>query len=115
MSSSMLFGSLGDILTDDPHTPGLHIGTGYTYGDPQQVTTTVAALLTDGERVTAQRAGNRTFSFSVVVIGTDRADLTARVDETLAMVARGGYMLTWTVAIRSSGTASSGRPPSSGT
>lgn len=96
MSSSLVLGALGELLPADPKAVGIHLLLQYDLGDPQTVTAAVQALLLDGERVRRTHVGNRTFTLPLLVIGSSRANLTARVDALLAAVAADTYTLTWT-------------------
>lgn len=96
MTSSLLLAATDELLPDDPTAVGLHVLLDYDLGDPQTVTAAVEALLLDGERVHRTRVGNRTFTLPVIVRGSSRADLTARVDALLTTVGEATYTLTWT-------------------
>lgn len=96
MSSSLVLGSVGELLPEEPKEPGVHLLAGYDLGSPEEVTAAVEALLIDGERVVATRTGNRSFVLPLLVIGEDRQDLTARVDELLLALTAADYTLTWT-------------------
>jgi hypothetical protein len=96
MSSSLVLGTVGELLPADPKAPGAHLLLQYDLGDPQTVTAAVQALLLDGERVHRTHVGNRTFTLPILVIGADRDDLTARVDALLDDVDSDTYTLTWT-------------------
>jgi hypothetical protein len=83
-------------LLGDCGEPGVWLALDYDYGDPQRVDASVAAVLLDGERVLNTRAGNRTITLPLVVRGTDRQNLTQRMDTLLLMVNRPGYVIQWT-------------------
>jgi hypothetical protein len=96
MSDSLVLASTGELLPADPNAVGCHLLISYDLGDPQAITSQVASILLDGERVTSSRAGNRTIVLPVLVRGSDRLDLSARVDALLRDVqASDGYTLTW--------------------
>lgn len=95
MSTSLNMSAVGELLPADPRAAGLHLGGDYDLGDPEMVTAAVEALLLDGERVRLTRVGNRAFTLPIIVIGSDRDDLTARVDELIDRTTREGT-LTWT-------------------
>lgn len=96
MSSSLALSPVGELLPTNPRAPGYHLGGDYDLGEPQSVTATVEALLLDGERVRLTHVGNRALVLPIIVLGSDRDDLTAKVDALLAGVADEGYTLTWT-------------------
>lgn len=96
MSSSLVLSGPGELLPTDVNALGLHLLLDYDLSNPQSVTSTVEALLLDGERVQLNRTGNRTFSLPILVRGEDRDDLTARVDELLDVTREEGATLTWT-------------------
>lgn len=95
MSSSLILAGT-EILDCNCDTPGVHLVLDYDLGDPQGVTAAVEALLLDGDRVLVTRAGNRTFDLPLVVKGSSRVDLTARMDALLLSVKNSGYTLQWT-------------------
>lgn len=96
MSASSLLLAGTEILNCDRTGPGVFLLLEYDYGDPQGVTAAVEAILLDGDRVLVTRAGNRTFDLPLIVKGTTRTDLTARMDALLFSVKNSGYTVSWT-------------------
>lgn len=95
MSSSLILAGI-ELLSASCDAPGVYLAMDYDLGDPQGVTAAVEALLLDGDRVLVTRAGNRTFDLPLIVRGSTRTDLTARMDALLLAVKNSGYTLAWT-------------------
>lgn len=95
--SSLTLDGVGELLCNSS-TPGVSLLLNYDFGDPQQVIAQVQSLLLDGERVLQTRASNRTITLPLIVAGSDRSDMSTRMDALLKTVTESGYLLHWTPA-----------------
>lgn len=95
MANSLLLATTGELLPSDPNAVGCHLLIEYDLGDPATITAAVEALLLDGERVTSTRSGNRSIVLPILVRGSSRLNMSARVDALIHDVAAAEYTLTW--------------------
>lgn len=90
---------VGDV-TDPEYHLGKHTnggqGSGLDFGEILPDTDVLSSLLLDGDIITGERTGNRTWNLVTVVLGDDRADLAVKVNAFVQAINQDSYQVVWT-------------------
>lgn len=96
MANSLTLAGIETIGNDASNDPRYVLATGIDFGAVTPDTTTITSLLLDGDIVSGERTGNRTWGFTIHVLSSTRAALSAGVDALLAALNVDSFPVVWT-------------------
>lgn len=76
--------------------PEYKLGSGMDFGEVMPDTATISSLLLDGDVISGERTGNRTWNLVAVVIGGNRADLAIKVGTFIDAINSDTFQVVWT-------------------
>lgn len=69
---------------------------GQDFGEIAPDTAVISSLLLDGDTITGDRTPNRTWPIAVIVVGSSRADLSAKINTFVQAISADTYPVVWT-------------------